>query len=79
MEAGGLPSSATVLQQHKFMKLGRQSEPRREHFQTEDQHLRANPWRGAHCVEPVQWRKARATCRLCMSGRCRRLVWKVPF
>ena len=46
------------------MKLSKHIEPRKEHWQTEDQCLRANFWLRAHCVEPVLWRKERATCRL---------------
>ena len=67
MEACGFPESVSVLQQYAFMKTSRQSEPRREHFQT-GQHLRANPWQVQHRVETVQWRKERATCRVCMSA-----------
>ena len=54
MEAGRFPESVSILQQHAFMKLSRQFEPRQDHFQRADQYLRANPWQGAHCVEPVQ-------------------------
>ena len=79
MEAGGFPESVSVLQQHAFMKLSRHFEPRREHFQRADQCLRANPWQGAHCVEPVQWRKEGAACRFCMSGRGRPLACRVPL
>ena len=68
MEAGGFPKSVTVLQQYAFMKMSRQFELRREHFQTENQRLRANPWQGQHCVETVQWRKERVTCRFYMSA-----------